>query len=220
MPLVEIIKGSRTGDEAVARAFDLVRQIGKTPIVVNDSRGFFTSRVIGTYIREGHLMLTDGVPRVIEFNCRFGDPETQVLMPRVNGDFARYVKSAADGALEIDAATWSRDACVGVVLARSSAAGIALGLVTVLVAVPVAAIDAEHHLIPNRITGPAADVTKVADPLLRGLLDSGLIRPDPHRLGLDVGPGNTVLVASGRPSHGGRNCRCANGCGRCGRCAG
>jgi len=49
-------------------------------------------------------------------------------------------------------------------------------------------------------TGPAADVTKVADPLLRGLLDSGLIRPDPHRLGLDVGPGNTVLDASGRPS--------------------
>jgi phosphoribosylamine--glycine ligase len=65
------------------------------------------------------IMQTAAGPSVIEFNARFGDPETQVLMPRVNGDFARYLKSAADGALEIDAATWSRDACVGVVLATS-----------------------------------------------------------------------------------------------------
>ncbi|BDE05968.1 phosphoribosylamine--glycine ligase [Vulcanimicrobium alpinum] len=65
------------------------------------------------------LMMTDDGPYVIEFNARFGDPETQVLVPRVNGDFARYLKSAADGALEIDAATWSDDACVGVVLATS-----------------------------------------------------------------------------------------------------
>ena len=65
------------------------------------------------------LMMTERGPFVIEFNARFGDPETQVLMPRVNGDFARYLKSAADGVLEIDAATWSRDACVGVVLASS-----------------------------------------------------------------------------------------------------
>jgi uncharacterized NAD(P)/FAD-binding protein YdhS len=49
-------------------------------------------------------------------------------------------------------------------------------------------------------TGPAADITQVADPLLRGLLDSGVVRPDPLRLGLDAGPGNTVLDASGRPS--------------------
>ncbi|GAC1581620.1 MAG: phosphoribosylamine--glycine ligase [Candidatus Elarobacter sp.] len=65
------------------------------------------------------LMMTANGPYVIEFNARFGDPETQVLMPRVKGDFARYLKSAADGALEIDAATWSNDACVGVVLATS-----------------------------------------------------------------------------------------------------
>ncbi|MGD1065250.1 MAG: phosphoribosylamine--glycine ligase [Vulcanimicrobiaceae bacterium] len=65
------------------------------------------------------LMQTASGPYVIEFNARFGDPETQVLMPRVNGDFARYLASAADGALEIDAATWSSDACVGVVLATS-----------------------------------------------------------------------------------------------------
>jgi phosphoribosylamine---glycine ligase len=65
------------------------------------------------------LMQTADGPYVIEFNARFGDPETQVLMPLVSGDFARYLKSAADGVLEIDAATWSRDACVGVVLATS-----------------------------------------------------------------------------------------------------
>ncbi|MEU6084145.1 3-hydroxyacyl-CoA dehydrogenase NAD-binding domain-containing protein [Streptomyces sp. NPDC047108] len=61
MPLVEIIKGEKTGEEALARAFDLVRQIRKTPIVVNDSRGFFTSRVIGQFINEGVAMVGEGV---------------------------------------------------------------------------------------------------------------------------------------------------------------
>jgi 3-hydroxyacyl-CoA dehydrogenase/enoyl-CoA hydratase/3-hydroxybutyryl-CoA epimerase len=62
MMLVEIILGKETGDTALAVALDYVRAIRKTPIVVNDSRGFYTSRVVGTYIREGHLMLTEGVP--------------------------------------------------------------------------------------------------------------------------------------------------------------
>ncbi len=62
MLLVEIILGKKTGDEALATALDFVRAIRKTPIVVNDSRGFYTSRVVGSYIREGHLMLTEGVP--------------------------------------------------------------------------------------------------------------------------------------------------------------
>jgi 3-hydroxyacyl-CoA dehydrogenase / enoyl-CoA hydratase / 3-hydroxybutyryl-CoA epimerase len=62
MMLVEIILGKQTGDAALAAALDYVRAIRKTPIVVNDSRGFYTSRVVGTYIREGHLMLSDGVP--------------------------------------------------------------------------------------------------------------------------------------------------------------
>ena len=62
MMLVEIILGKNTGDKALAAALDYVRAIRKTPIVVNDSRGFYTSRVVGTYIREGHLMLTEGVP--------------------------------------------------------------------------------------------------------------------------------------------------------------
>jgi 3-hydroxyacyl-CoA dehydrogenase/enoyl-CoA hydratase/3-hydroxybutyryl-CoA epimerase len=62
MMLVEIILGRDTGDAALAAALDYVRAIRKTPIVVNDSRGFYTSRVVGTYLREGHLMLTEGVP--------------------------------------------------------------------------------------------------------------------------------------------------------------
>ena len=62
MMLVEIILGKQTGNRALAAALDYVRAIRKTPIVVNDSRGFYTSRVVGTYIREGHLMLTEGVP--------------------------------------------------------------------------------------------------------------------------------------------------------------
>ena len=62
MLLVEIIMGKSTGDAALAAALDYVRAIRKTPIVVNDSRGFYTSRVVGTYLREGHLMLAEGVP--------------------------------------------------------------------------------------------------------------------------------------------------------------
>ncbi len=61
MPLVEIIRGAKTTDEAVAKALDVVMQIRKTPIVVNDSRGFYTSRVIGTMVNEGLAMLGEGV---------------------------------------------------------------------------------------------------------------------------------------------------------------
>jgi len=61
MPLVEIIKGANTSAETLARGFDFVLQIKKTPIVVNDSRGFFTSRVFGTFTNEGIAMLGEGV---------------------------------------------------------------------------------------------------------------------------------------------------------------
>ncbi|HEY4004502.1 MAG TPA: 3-hydroxyacyl-CoA dehydrogenase NAD-binding domain-containing protein [Pseudonocardia sp.] len=67
MPLVEIIRGERTSDATLAKAFDLTLGIKKTPIVVNDSRGFFTSRVIGTFISEGIGMLAEGIdPQTIE----------------------------------------------------------------------------------------------------------------------------------------------------------
>ena len=67
MLLVEIIKGEQTGDEAVAKALDFVRQIKKTPIVVNDARFFYANRCIIPYINEGLMMVTEGVkPALIE----------------------------------------------------------------------------------------------------------------------------------------------------------
>ncbi|PAV26333.1 3-hydroxyacyl-CoA dehydrogenase [Tamilnaduibacter salinus] len=61
MQLVEIIVGEKTSNETLAQAFDYVQQIGKIPIVVNDSRGFFTSRVFGTFVNEGVAMLGEGI---------------------------------------------------------------------------------------------------------------------------------------------------------------
>jgi len=67
MPLVEIIRGEQTSEGAIAKAIDVVQQLKKTPIVVNDSRGFYTSRVIGTFVNEGIAMLAEGVsPHTIE----------------------------------------------------------------------------------------------------------------------------------------------------------
>jgi 3-hydroxyacyl-CoA dehydrogenase/enoyl-CoA hydratase/3-hydroxybutyryl-CoA epimerase len=67
MPLVEVIVGEKTGDVAIAQALDYIQQIRKTPIVVNDSRGFYTSRVFGTYSKEGMMMLAEGInPALIE----------------------------------------------------------------------------------------------------------------------------------------------------------
>jgi 3-hydroxyacyl-CoA dehydrogenase / enoyl-CoA hydratase / 3-hydroxybutyryl-CoA epimerase len=67
MQLVEIIVGEKTSKETLAKAFDFVRQIRKTPIVVNDSRGFYTSRVFGTFTNEGIALLAEGQhPRAIE----------------------------------------------------------------------------------------------------------------------------------------------------------
>ena len=65
MKLVEIIRGRQTDDDTVARAFDYVQAIGKIPIVVNDSRGFFTSRVFGTFVMEGAAMLGEGIPAAV-----------------------------------------------------------------------------------------------------------------------------------------------------------
>ncbi|OGA58380.1 MAG: 3-hydroxyacyl-CoA dehydrogenase [Burkholderiales bacterium RIFCSPHIGHO2_01_FULL_64_960] len=71
MPLIELILGEKTSRATLARALDLVAQLRKTPIVVNDSRGFFTSRVFGTFIKEGIAMLQEGVsPALIENAAR------------------------------------------------------------------------------------------------------------------------------------------------------
>ena len=65
MPLVEIIVGDKTSPETLAKAFDYAQQIKKTPIVVNDSRGFFTSRVFGTFVDEGAVLIEEGVEPVL-----------------------------------------------------------------------------------------------------------------------------------------------------------
>lgn len=76
MPLVEIITGEKTSDEALAKAFDLAQKLGKKPIVVKDSPGFFTTRVIGQTITQGQMMLAEGVnPALIENAAAFnGSP--------------------------------------------------------------------------------------------------------------------------------------------------
>jgi len=65
MKLVEIIRGQSSDDETVARAYDYVQAIGKIPIVVNDARGFFTSRVFGTFVMEGAAMVGEGIPPAV-----------------------------------------------------------------------------------------------------------------------------------------------------------
>ena len=67
MPLVEVVVGEKTGDKALALCIDYVRAIKKTPIVVNDGRGFYTSRVFTSYVSEGINLITEGVsPALIE----------------------------------------------------------------------------------------------------------------------------------------------------------
>ena len=69
MQLVEIIKGKQTSPETLARACDYVLQIGKIPIVVNDARGFYTSRTFGTFVAEGCSMLLEGIPAAVIENA-------------------------------------------------------------------------------------------------------------------------------------------------------
>ncbi|MFE7313260.1 3-hydroxyacyl-CoA dehydrogenase NAD-binding domain-containing protein [Streptomyces sp. NPDC057555] len=109
MPLVEIIKGERTGDEALARAFDLVRQIRKTPIVVNDSRGFFTSRVIGQFINEGVAMIGEGLdPASVEQAAAQAGYPAKVLslMDELTLTLPRKIRNETRRAVEEAGGTW------------------------------------------------------------------------------------------------------------------
>ena len=105
MPLIEIIRGRATSDATLARAFDVAVGLRKTPIVVNDSRGFFTSRVISTFLNEGVAMLAEGIdPQTIEQACaQAGYPapvlqlmdELTLTLPRKIRDEARAAAGAA-----------------------------------------------------------------------------------------------------------------------------
>jgi 3-hydroxyacyl-CoA dehydrogenase/enoyl-CoA hydratase/3-hydroxybutyryl-CoA epimerase len=102
MPLLEIIKGEQTTDETLYRALDVAKQIGKVPIVVNDSRGFFTSRVIGTFINEGIAMLTEGVPApsIEQASSQAGYPAPVLqLSDELNLKLMRKIRNAAKEAM-------------------------------------------------------------------------------------------------------------------------
>ncbi len=103
MPLLEIIKGEQTSDETLWRALDVAQQIKKTPIVVNDSRGFFTSRVIGTFINEGISMLTEGIPAasIEQASSQAGYPAPVLqLSDELNLKLMRKIRDAAKAAME------------------------------------------------------------------------------------------------------------------------
>ncbi|GGO43636.1 3-hydroxyacyl-CoA dehydrogenase [Streptomyces daqingensis] len=109
MPLVEIIKGRRTGEEALARAFDLVQQIKKTPIVVNDSRGFFTSRVIGHFINEGVALVGEGVePATVEQAAAQAGYPAKVLslMDELTLTLPRKIREETRRGLEAEGVEW------------------------------------------------------------------------------------------------------------------
>ena len=109
MPLVEIIKGEKTSDEALARVFDYTLAIGKTPIVVNDSRGFFTSRVIGTFVNEALAMLGEGVvPASIEqAGSQAGYPAPPLqLSDELNLELMHKIAVASRKGVEDDGGTY------------------------------------------------------------------------------------------------------------------
>ncbi len=110
MPLVEIIVGEETNDATLAKGFDYVGQIAKTPIVVNDSRGFYTSRVFGTYVSEGIAMLGEGIhPRSIEVaGMKSGMPMPPLaLQDEVSLSLSLHVMEQTKKALEAEGKTFT-----------------------------------------------------------------------------------------------------------------
>ena len=118
MPLVEIIAGEKTSDEAIARVIDYVKAIKKTPIVVGDSRGFFTSRVIGTFVNEGIAMLAEGVsPVSIEratTQAGFPAPVLQ-LTDELNLELMVKIRNESKAAVEEAGGTWTPHAAEQVI---------------------------------------------------------------------------------------------------------
>lgn len=118
MPLVEIIVGEETDDSTLAKGFDYVGQIAKTPIVVNDSRGFYTSRVFGTYVSEGIAMLAEGVhPRSIEVaGLKAGMPMPPLaLQDEVSLSLSLHVMQQTKRALEAEGKTFTAHPAMPVV---------------------------------------------------------------------------------------------------------
>ena len=109
MPLLEIIRGERTSDATLAKAVDIALQIKKTPIVVSDSRGFFTSRVIGTFINEAVAMLGEGAaPSSIEqAGSQAGYPAPPLqLMDELTLTLPQHIRQETRKGVEAAGGTW------------------------------------------------------------------------------------------------------------------
>ncbi|WP_432843984.1 3-hydroxyacyl-CoA dehydrogenase NAD-binding domain-containing protein [Dactylosporangium sp. CA-092794] len=110
MPLVEVIRGTETSSDAVDRALAVVRLLRKTPIVVNDSRGFFTSRVIGTFTLEGLRLLAEGVaaPSIEQASLQAGYPAGVLqLLDELTLTLPQKIRKATAGALVAAGGTWT-----------------------------------------------------------------------------------------------------------------
>ncbi|KAA9155900.1 3-hydroxyacyl-CoA dehydrogenase [Amycolatopsis acidicola] len=118
MPLVEIIRGEKTSDATLAKVFDYTLQIKKTPIVVHDSRGFFTSRVIGTFINEAVAAVGEGVePASIEqAGSQAGYPAPPLqLMDELTLTLPRKIRQETKAAVEAAGGTWKSHASEAVI---------------------------------------------------------------------------------------------------------
>ncbi|QBX55564.1 3-hydroxyacyl-CoA dehydrogenase [Nocardioides seonyuensis] len=128
MPLVEIIAGKETSQTAIAQAIDIVQLIKKTPIVVNDSRGFYTSRVIGVQINEGLSMLGEGVNPVSldRATTMAGYPVGPLqITDELNMELMVKIRKASQEAVEREGGTWTPSGAEAVIdkmieLGRSS----------------------------------------------------------------------------------------------------
>ncbi|MFZ6769226.1 3-hydroxyacyl-CoA dehydrogenase NAD-binding domain-containing protein [Undibacterium sp. Di26W] len=113
MPLVEIIKGRQTSAATLALAYDYVLQIGKTPIVVNDARGFFTSRVFASFVNEGLSMLAEGLPAALIENAALsvGMPVGPLaVQDEVSMSLSRHVAQQTRTDLAAEGITWQAPA--------------------------------------------------------------------------------------------------------------
>jgi 3-hydroxyacyl-CoA dehydrogenase / enoyl-CoA hydratase / 3-hydroxybutyryl-CoA epimerase len=110
MPLLEIIVGERTSRQTVGRALAFARKIRKTPIIVSDSRGFFTSRVIGTFLDEGIAMLAEGIPAatIEHASVQAGYPAPVLqLCDELNLNLLQMVRQAAKEAVLAEGGSWN-----------------------------------------------------------------------------------------------------------------
>ncbi|HWE91027.1 MAG TPA: 3-hydroxyacyl-CoA dehydrogenase NAD-binding domain-containing protein [Pseudonocardiaceae bacterium] len=109
MQLLEIVVGEKTSDATLAKALDFAQQIKKTPIVVNDSRGFFTSRVIGTFLNEAVAMVGEGVPAasIEQAGSQAGYPAPPLqLMDELTLTLPRKIRDETKAGVEADGGVW------------------------------------------------------------------------------------------------------------------